>query len=188
MRAIVAAVALASLGGLAACAASPVGTPGSRLSGGASDGTVLRRATILTHDLDASIAFYEAIGFEQWYIGEAGTVSSHGLPVGGVAEGDPSRLVIMRGKDPYLGMIGLLQYGEPREAPQPGTLHHGDAIMMIETTDLAARAAALSAAGYIVHQQIETSHIESVGDEWDASFFFVFDPDGNLVELNERHN
>lgn len=184
MKAFLAAIALAAIGGLAGCAS----TPGTTFAGGASDGTVLRRATILTHDLDASVAFYEALGFAQWYIGEPGTVSAEGLPVSGVAEGDPSRFVIMRGKDPYLGMIGLLQYGKPRTPPEPGTLRHGDTVLMIETTDVAARAAALTAAGYKVHREVETSHIESVSAEWDASFFFVFDPDGNLVELNERHN
>lgn len=181
MKVLAAALALACL---AACAT----TPPAPVSSGASDGTVLRRATILTHDIDASIAFYEAIGFEQWYVGQPGTVSAEGLPVEGVAAGDPSRFVIMRGKDPYLGMIGLLQYGQARALPEPGQLQHGDAIMMVETTDIAARAEALTAAGYRVHKPLETTHIESVSDEWDASFFFVFDPDGNLVELNQRHN
>ena len=180
MKATVAALALA----LAACATAP--EPASQA--GASDGTILRRATILTHDIGAAIAFYEMIGFEQWYVGQPSMVGEEGLPVDGVNAGESSQLVIMRGKEPYLGMIGLLQYGEPRKPPGHGSLQHGDAIMMIETNDIAAKSAALTAAGYRVHRELETSHIESVSDEWDASFFFVFDPDGNLVELNQRHN
>ena len=178
MRAFAVAVALL----LAGCATTPPVA-----QGGASEGTVLRRATLLTHDLDESITFYEILGFEKWYVGEPGTISEKGLPVDGTKVGDPSRFVIMKGKDPYIGMIGLLQYGAATEAPE-ARLRHGDAIMMIEAQGLAEIYAKLVASGYQVHKPIETTHIESVSAEWDALFAMVYDPDGHLVELTERLN
>ena len=154
---------------------------------GPSEGTVLRRATLLTHDIDKSMAFYKIIGFEPWYLGEAGKISENGLPVEGTKAGDPSRFVIMKGKHPYIGMIGLLQYGESTTAP-PASLRHGDAIMMVEAEGLDRIYAELVAAGHKVHKPIETTHIESVSSEWDARFAMVYDPDGHLVELTERLN
>lgn len=177
---------VASLLSLAGCAMPP--PPISANTPGASDGTVLRRATLVVHDIDASVAFYEAIGFERWYVGKGGTVSGEGLPIDGVKPGDPSQLIIMKGKHPYIGMIGLLQYGAKRPLPEVGRMTPGDAIMMIETTGLAAISGKLAQEGYRIHKPLETTHIESVDSEWDASFLMVFDPDGNMVELTERHN
>ena len=162
--------------------------PDSTTQQGASEGTVLRRATLVTHDIEATATFYETIGFERWYVGKVGTVSASGLPVDGVKQGDPSQLIIMKGKHPYIGMIGLLQYGPARPLPEVGAMQPGDAIMMIETEGLAGIADRLAQGGYRIHKPLEKTHIESVDSEWDASFVMVFDPDGRMVELTERHN
>lgn len=154
---------------------------------GPSEGTVLRRATLLTHDIEKSIAFYEMLGFEQWYVGKPGTISENGLPVEGTKPGDTSRMVIMRGNHPYIAMIGLLQYGDKTEASE-ARVRHGDAIMMLEVEGLEEKYSSLVAAGYRVHQPLKTSQITSVSAEWDAYFAMVYDPDGHLVELTERRN
>jgi catechol 2,3-dioxygenase-like lactoylglutathione lyase family enzyme len=153
-----------------------------------SEGTVMRRATLVVHDIAASIAFYKLLGFEKWLDAPPGTVSGQGLPVEGVKVGDPTRLVIMKGKHPYIGMIGLLQYGAPKSPPVVGKMRAGDAIMMIETDQIDARAERLKAGGYRIHKMPETSRIQSVDDAWDAKFMMLFDPDGNMVELTERLN
>lgn len=152
------------------------------------EGTIMRRTTLLVHDLDASIAFYRRIGFEKWYEGADGTANGQGLPVEGVRIGDPTKFVIMKGKDPYIGMIGLLQYGPRQAPPGPPVLRRGDAILMIETTGLEAIEADLKAAGARFLKPMETSRIRSVDQEWDARFLMVFDPDGRLVEVTERLN
>lgn len=151
-------------------------------------GTIARRTTLIVNDLDRSIDFYRTIGFDKWYDGAGGTVTGEGLPVAGAKVGDPTKLVIMKGKDPYVGMVGLLQYGPKRPLPTTGTLHAGDAILMIETTGIDAIAQRLRAGGYRIHKPVETSRIKSVGTEWDAKFLMVFDPDGRMVELTERLN
>ena len=181
------ALALTLMASATGCA-SPAGAQSvPNMGEGPSEGTVLRRATLLTHDIDKSIAFYEMVGFEQWYIGKPGTISENGLPVEGTKAGDSSRMVIMRGNHPYVAMIGLLQYGDKTEAPEP-RVRHGDAIMMLEVEGLAEKFPKLVEAGYRVHKTIETTHITSVTAEWDAYFAMVYDPDGHLVELTERLN
>ncbi len=153
----------------------------------ASDGTVMRRTTLLVYDLERSARFYEILGFARWFIGPESHVREGGLPVQGARVGDSSRLVIMKGKHPYLGMIGLLQYGAPRAAPR-FALRRGDPVLMIEITDMTGVAARLTAAGFVIQRPPETSHIKSVSDEWDAKFMFAIDPDGHMLELTERLN
>jgi len=153
-----------------------------------SDGTITRRTTLIVHDLERSIDFYQVLGFEKWLDGAPGKVSGKGLPVVDAKVGDPTKLVIMKGKDPYLGMIGLLQYGAKRPLPSVDGLRAGDAILMIETKGMDAIAKRLQAGGYRIDKPPEVSHIKSVGTEWDAKFMFVYDPDGRMVELTERLN
>jgi catechol 2,3-dioxygenase-like lactoylglutathione lyase family enzyme len=153
-----------------------------------SDGTITRRTTLLVHDLDRSVDFYRTLGFEKWYEGANGTVNGQGLPVVDAKIGDPTKLVIMKGKDPYVGMIGLLQYGPKRPLPTVGEMRAGDSILMIETKGMDAIAKKLQSDGYRIQKPPETSHIKSVGAAWDAKFMYVFDPDGRMVELTERLN
>ena len=177
MRALTAALMLLA-------AAPAAGQPA---AGGKSDGTVMRRTTLLVHDIDRSTRFYEIIGFAKWYVGQPGTVREGGLPVAGVKVGDPSRFIIMKGKDPYLGMVGLLQYGPRRKAGR-FELRVGDPVLMIEIADMDRVAATLAAEGFEIHKPPETTRVESVGSAWDARFMFAIDPDGHLLELTERLN
>jgi catechol 2,3-dioxygenase-like lactoylglutathione lyase family enzyme len=177
MRGILAALALALTGAAVpgAVAAKP------------SDGTVMRRTTLLVHDLERSARFYEILGFSRWFMGPVGKVTGKGLPVQGVPVGAPSRMIVMKGKDPYIGMIGLLQYGEPEKAA-PFALKRGEVVLMIEITDMTGVERRLKAAGFRIFKEPETSHIKSVSDEWDAKFMFAIDPDGHMLELTERLN
>ncbi|ANY21086.1 Glyoxalase-like domain protein [Tsuneonella dongtanensis] len=178
MRALLAALVL-----LAAAPALAQAAP----AGGKSDGTVMRRTTLLVHDIDRSARFYEILGFAKWYVGKPGTVREGGLPVKGVKVGDPSRFIIMKGKDPYLGMIGLLQYG-PKRKPAKFALRVGDPVLMIEIAGMDRVAATLAAEGFAIHKAPETTRVESVGSAWDAKFMFAIDPDGHMLELTERLN
>jgi catechol 2,3-dioxygenase-like lactoylglutathione lyase family enzyme len=152
-----------------------------------SDGTVMRRTTLLVFDIERSIRFYEILGFTVWLNGPWGKVRGGGLPIEGVRKGDPSRLVLMKGKDPYIGMIGLLQQGPTRRAPR-FRLERGDPVLMIEVRDIETIASKLREEGFRIHKPVETTHVKSVTDEWDAKFLFAIDPDGHMLELTERLN
>lgn len=148
-------------------------------------GTV-RRTTLIVHDIDASVRFYrDVLGFEVW-LENRGKVTPESLP-SDAPLGAPSRFVIMKGRHPWIGMVGLLQYGPARLAPPPARLRAGDAVLMIETTDLVGIHARMLAAGTPIHKPPRTSEVTGAGGtRWNATFLFARDPDGHMLEINQR--
>ncbi len=148
---------------------------------------LVRRTTLIVHDIDASIRFYrDVLGFEVW-LENRGKVGASSLPTD-APPGSPSRFAIMKGRHPWIGMVGLLQYGEPRPPPgRPATLRPGDTVLMLETTDLQGAWARMQRAGTPVLRPPETSEVTGAGGaRWRATFLFAFDPDGHILEINER--
>ena len=69
--------------------------------------SLVRRTTLIVHDIDASIRFYrDVLGFELW-LENRGQVTPESLP-NTAAAGAPSRFAIMKGRHPWVGMVGLL--------------------------------------------------------------------------------
>jgi pimeloyl-ACP methyl ester carboxylesterase/catechol 2,3-dioxygenase-like lactoylglutathione lyase family enzyme len=148
----------------------------------------VRRTTLIVHDLDASIRFYrDVLGYTVWLRND-GKVSAESLP-SDAPVGAASRFAIMKGRHPWLGMIGLLQYGDARPVPKPpAKLVPGDAILMLEVEDLDGIHARMRAAGTPVLRPPRTSEVTGAGGaKWTATFLFAWDPDGHLLEINERH-
>ena len=158
---------------------------------GASEGVLVRRTTLLVFDAEVSVAFYrDMLGFEVWHESD-GKISGAGLPVIDAEVGEPTRFVIMKGRDPYVGMVGLLQYGHPKKherlTDQP-EMRAGDFILMIEVAGIDQVVARLKAKNYPIYKEPVTSHIKSVSEEWDAKVMYLLDPDGHMIELTERLN
>lgn len=159
-------------------------------AGAATD--VVRRTTLIVHDVEASIRFYrDVLGFELW-LDNPGKVSASSLP-SRAKLGDPSRFVIMKGRQPWVGMIGLLQYGAARQPPGlraatvPKRLNPGAAVLMIETQDLAGIHARMLKASTPIFRAPESSEVTGAGGaRWTAKFLFAWDPDGHLLEINQR--
>lgn len=153
----------------------------------AAEPPVVRRTTLVVHDLDASIRFYrDVLGYSVW-LRTDGRVSVDSLP-SDAPPGAPSHFAIMKGRHPWLGMIGLLQYGDARPLPAPpAKLVPGDAILMLEVDELDAIHARMKAAGTPVLRPPRTSEVTGAGGaKWTATFLFAWDPDGHLLEINER--
>ena len=149
--------------------------------------SLVRRTTLIVHDIDASIRFYrDVLGFEVW-LENRGVVRETSLP-SEAPLGAPSRFAIMKGRHPWVGMIGLLQYGEPRSGPKlPRKLVPGDAVLMIETNQLAAIHQRMQKAGTLIHKPPETNEVSGAGGaRWNATFLFAWDPDGHMLEINQR--
>jgi pimeloyl-ACP methyl ester carboxylesterase/catechol 2,3-dioxygenase-like lactoylglutathione lyase family enzyme len=149
--------------------------------------TVVRRTTLIVHDIEASMAFYrDVLGFQVW-LDLPGQVSSDSLP-SHASVGDPSRFVIMKGRDPWIGMVGLLQYGAARPLPEtPESLAPGDAVLMLETQALDAIYQRMQRAGTPILRAPRSSEVTGAdGSRWTARFLFAFDPDGHLLEINQR--
>ena len=78
--------------------------------------TDLRRATMLVNEIDSALRIYrDILGMEVYYDDEI-VVSGKGLPAG--EPDSKTRLVILRCNDPYIGMLGILQYLDP-PLPEP---------------------------------------------------------------------
>jgi len=148
--------------------------------------TVVRRTTLVVYDIEASIGFYrDVLGFEKWY-DRTSKISESSLPTGKPV-GAPSRFVIMKGRHPWIGMVGLLEYGGSEPAPgRPERLKAGDAILMVETNELAAIYARMQAAHTPILRHPKKSLVTGAdGKSWTAEFLFAFDPDGHLLEINQ---
>ncbi len=183
-------VAFSAVAALIVAASLAVAQPAASAPAGmapADPAGLVRRTTLIVHDIDASIRFYrDVLGFEVW-LENRGKVGLSSLPAD-VPAGSPSRFVIMKGRHPWLGMIGLLQYGEPRALPaRPRTLVPGDSVLMLETTDLQGAWKRMQRAGTPILKPPETSEVTGAGGlRWRATFLFAFDPDGHILEINER--
>ncbi len=164
-----------------------VAEPAERAATAVDPPSLVRRATLIVHDIDASIRFYrDVLGFELW-LDNRGTVGPDSLP-SAARHGAPSRFVIMKGRHPWVGMIGLLQYGAARPLPRPPRrLAPGDAVLMIETEELEAIWRRMQRAGTPIHRPPRTAEVEGAGGaRWKATFLFAWDPDGHLLEINQR--
>jgi len=149
--------------------------------------SVVRRTMLIVHHVDASRRFYrEILGFEVW-LENNGKVTADGPP-SSAPLGAPSRFLIMKGKHPWIGMVGLLEYGGPRPLPKtPPRLYPGDAVLMIETDGVQAVYRRMQAAGTPILKPPKTQEVTGAGGvRWDATFLFAWDPDGHLLEINQR--
>ena len=148
--------------------------------------SVVRRTTLIVHDLDASIRFYrDVLGFELW-LENNGKVTGDSLP-SDAPLGALSRFVIMKGKDPWVGIVGLLEYGGPKRLPKtPARVVPGDAILMIETSEIDSIYQKMQGAGTPILKHPKTQTVTGAnGVRWDAKFLFAWDPDGHLLEINQ---
>lgn len=157
----------------------------------ASADIVVRRTTLLVADIEASIRFYgDLLGFSVWYDRSNDRKPGRGgaLPLDG--EPTKSRLVILKGKDPWIGMVALLAYTDPalpRRAPPDALMHSGDAVLMMETNEIDAIAARLDKAGIKLQRPLSQSEVTGAeGKKWQVKNLFVRDPDGRIIELSER--
>jgi pimeloyl-ACP methyl ester carboxylesterase/catechol 2,3-dioxygenase-like lactoylglutathione lyase family enzyme len=170
----------------AGAAAAPAAAPPPAAATADPPGLV-RRTTLIVHDLEASVRFYrDVLGFELW-LENRGKVGPSSLPTD-APPGAPSRFAIMKGRHPWVGMVGLLQYGEPRPLPRPpAALRPGDAVLMLETTDLEGAWQRMQRAGTPILRPPASSEVTGAGGaRWTARFLFAFDPDGHVLEINER--
>jgi catechol 2,3-dioxygenase-like lactoylglutathione lyase family enzyme len=147
----------------------------------------IKRTTLMVRNAEAAALWYEAVfGMSRW-MDMPFTLSGTQLAAG--KKGDQTRLVIMKAVDDVIGMIGLLQWVDPKQiapAEIPTQIAFGAPIFVVaaqscrETTERARRAG---------------SHIHCEPHEWTvtgangepktlmgAGFF---DLDGYFFEVNQ---
>lgn len=153
--------------------------------------SVLRRATMLVRDMDQSLAFYEGVfGLTKY----AELVVDMGLipffPVGPEPRAGAGRFVILKGENPMVGMIGLMEMRDP-PLPEPShdvrRLGIGSMALVLSTSDATAAAQAVEGlGGTIVMPLTEARNLgDENGDFIPARLFMAQDPDGYFLEIFE---
>ncbi len=156
--------------------------------------TAVRRTTLLVEDIGKSMDFYQRLGLTPWFerssrdTDKGGVIGSTALPL--TADPKIGRIVIMRGNDDRIGMIGLLGYERPPLANARGNLMGvgvGDVIIMIETDDINFIYNRLQETGARFHSPPERFEVTNPdGTIRDTGYrMFVYDPDGHLIEVSE---
>ena len=141
----------------------------------------LRRTTLLVRDMDASIAFYEgALRLEKYY--DQMITSRDGR--------SQSHLVLLRANDPNIGVLGLWELSDAADAPPPdftSALVPGEIVLLFNTTELdTVFPAAAASPGVTVISPPTYREYPGDGVTYEVMVSMLRDPDGNIVELNNR--
>ncbi|MFN3945118.1 MAG: VOC family protein [Allosphingosinicella sp.] len=148
---------------------------------------IVKRTTLMVRDAERAARWYEQVfGMRRW-MDTPFTLSGTQLAAG--QKGDRTRLVIMAAEHDEIGMIGLLEWLEPRQqAPEelPDRIAFGAPIFVVAAEDAAATCARARAAGSRIHCEAHPWEVtgadgrrrEMIG----ASFF---DLDGYFFEVNQ---
>jgi catechol 2,3-dioxygenase-like lactoylglutathione lyase family enzyme len=148
---------------------------------------IVKRTTLMVRDAEAAAQWYEQVfGMKRW-LDTPFTLSGTGLAAG--KKGDKTRLIVMQCEDPVIGMIGLLQWIDPRmEAPTtpPTRLAFGAPIFVVASDDVRGVHSRARALGSHVHAApYEWSFVDPAGVKKDMRACSFFDLDGYFYEVNE---
>jgi catechol 2,3-dioxygenase-like lactoylglutathione lyase family enzyme len=149
---------------------------------------VVKRTTLMVRDAETSARWYEAVlGMTRW-MDVPFTLSGTQLAAG--KKGDQTRLIIMKAEDDVIGMIGLLEWVDPKQdAPPeiPQRIPFGMPIFVVAAKDCVASVERARAAGSHIycepHDWEVTGANDVVKQMVGASFF---DLDGYFFEVNQQ--
>ncbi|MBL8645304.1 MAG: VOC family protein [Rhodospirillaceae bacterium] len=153
----------------------------------------VRRTTLVVEDLAKSIDFYSRLGLTKFYdkstdaTSEGGVIGADALPL--TEDPKEGRIVIMKGNDERIGMIGLLGYDKPRLASARSNLMGigtGDIVIMMEVSDLQSVYSRLQQIDVRFHRTPAKYTVSNPdGTVSSGTRMFVYDPDGRLVEVTQ---
>jgi hypothetical protein len=129
--------------------------------------TDFRRVTMMVNQIEPALTIYRDILEMDAYYDEEIVVSGKGLPSG--ASDSQARLVILKCNDPYIGMLGIMQYIDP-PLPDPGPVY--EKLKEIQGNEMVAEP----------HVKEFPKDDGSVIRVMGISFF---DPNGYFIELNQ---
>ena len=148
---------------------------------------IIRRTTLKVRDIKRSYAFYtEVLGMETYYNNEV-TVENDLLP--GTKEGDKIHLIILKAKDPVIGMIGLLKPIDPVEefTPIEFDFNYGSSVFVVGVDDVEdLYQKALKFGAKMRAPLSETVYPGADGNDVHVKSLGLYDPDGHFMECNQR--
>jgi len=147
----------------------------------------IKRTTLMVRNAERAADWYAAVfGMTRW-MDTPFTLSGNQLAAG--AKGDRTRLIIMRAEHEVIGMIGLLEWLEPRQSPPdelPTSIAFGAPIFVVASDDAAAACERARASGSRIHcEPHEWSVTGASGAEQRLIGTSFFDLDGYFFEVNQ---
>ena len=156
----------------------------------AGDTSIIRRTSFVVCDAEAIADFYqEVFGWERFYDNET-PVDARFPPC--APDAALAHIVILKADDPYIGMIGFMEYVgfKPDNATHKDKtkLGIGDPILVIEAKDIdKAYARAKASDARLVTKPIKWTVKDYSGEGLiHLCTFSFFDPNGIYVEVNTR--
>ena len=141
----------------------------------------------MVRDAEAAARWYEGVFEMRRWLDTPFTLSGRGLAAG--EAGDRTRLIVMQCQDPVIGMIGLLQWVDPKmEAPTtlPQRLTFGAPIFVVSSDDVnGVHARARTLGSHIHAAPYEWSFVDPAGVKKNMRACSFFDLDGYFYEVNE---
>jgi catechol 2,3-dioxygenase-like lactoylglutathione lyase family enzyme len=152
--------------------------------------TDFRRATMMVNRIEPALTIYrDILGMETYYDQEI-VVSGQGLPAG--EPDSKTRLVILRCNDPFIGMLGILQYLDPPlpaplPRPAPNRVRAGETVYVLHNEDVEAACERLRRVEglEIVCEPMVSEYPKEDGSVFRVKGISFFDPNGYFVELNQ---
>lgn len=151
--------------------------------------TDVRRTTLIVKDMDNSIRLYrDVLGLKLQYDNPT-EMTGKAIPAGG--PGDKARFALLSANDPWVGMIGMLQWVDPAlpdPGPYPTRMGPGGVVIVMNTDDVEGRCTrAKDVPGVTINAE---PHLQVFGSRNGSGELHVmgctlFDPDGNLIEINQ---
>lgn len=148
---------------------------------------LIKRTTLMVRDAERAAEWYaQVFGMRRW-MDTPFTLSGRQLAAG--ERGDRTRLIIMAGDHDTLGMIGLLEWLEPRRSPSTPPslqLEFGSPIFVVSADDAAATCDRARTSGSHVHCEPYAWTVTGAdGRSKDMIGASFFDLDGYFFEVNQ---
>lgn len=149
---------------------------------------IVKRTTLMVRDAEKAAQWYETVlGMSRW-MDVPFTLSGTQLAAG--KKGDKTRLIIMKAEHDTIGMIGLLEWVDPKRSdiPRelPSEIGFGAPVFVVAAEDCAASVDRARSAGSRIHAEPSewsvTGADGKVKDMMGASFW---DLDGYFFEVNQ---
>ncbi|WP_108812014.1 VOC family protein [Sphingorhabdus sp. Alg231-15] len=148
---------------------------------------IIKRTTLMVRDGDAASNWYETVfGMTKW-MDTPFTLSGTQLAAG--KKGDQTRLIILKCEHDMIGMIGLLEWLDPKQdAPDelPAEIKFGAPVFVVASEDANGAVERARALGSRIHSEPrEWSVTGADGKQKDMIGCSFWDLDGYFFEVNQ---
>ncbi|MBK6597421.1 MAG: VOC family protein [Proteobacteria bacterium] len=150
--------------------------------------TIIKRTTLLVRSCERSSTFYRDVFGMTVYYDDVIELGGVGLAAGN--KGDKTHLMIMRADDPVIGMVGLLEFTEPRlpAPPRRERLGIGDLVFVMQGDDAQGVYRRAIQFGARIHAPPHAYEVRGAdGSQLSMTTVSLWDPDDYFIEFNQRH-